>query len=286
MLTGRAMRHRLLYALSALGCAAILAASAALALAAIRGTARAGHRMIASASAALRPSAPTDLRGPAAAARFGAPAVFTWRDLTAGARFRCRIDGRRFTACHSGVAYRNLAPGRHRFVVIAVAGNGLRSRAATGNAPSTPPSWQWRVRRPPGRIALSGTISALLYPGNPPIPIDVQLRDSFANKVHVRQIHLRIVSVNAPRARPGLPCTAEDFALTPYLGPAFVPRRGASVLSDYGIARRRWPTIAMRDRMANQDGCMGATLKIAYRALLRPTASHSKSRRRGKDGRR
>ncbi|HLI32020.1 MAG TPA: hypothetical protein VKU89_04675 [Solirubrobacteraceae bacterium] len=212
--------------------------------------------------------APSDLRGPAALVPYGAPARFTWRTPSSALRFRCRIDGGRPRACRSGVTYRNLAPGTHQFVVFALAADGRRSAPAAGNSTAAPPSWHWRVRPPRGRLDLSGSVAGALFPGDPPIPIDVQLSSSFAQRVRVRDISVTITAVHAPRASASLSCTSADFAVTPYLGPPFTAGSGASDLISDRVAPRYWPTIAMRNTSSNQDGCMGATLTLAYRARL------------------
>jgi hypothetical protein len=64
--------------------------------------------------------------------------VFAFSADERGARFRCRIDRRKFGSCRSPRAYR-LAPGKHAFRVFAI------DRA--GNRDRTPARFAFRVRR-------------------------------------------------------------------------------------------------------------------------------------------
>ena len=258
------MSRKLRLSLSVAACAAAACACGTLALAS------SGHTggVLAAARRTGRVAAPSDLRGPAALVPYGSPARFSWRSPGSALRFRCRIDGSRPRLCRSGITYHNLAPGSHRFVVFAIAADGRRSAPAAGNSTAAPPSWRWRVRPPRGRLALSGSFAGTLFPGDRPIPIDVQLRSSFAQRVQVRELSVSITAVHAPRASASLSCTSADFAVTPYLGPPFTAGSGASDLISAHIARRYWPTLAMRDTSSNQDGCMGATLTLAYQARL------------------
>lgn len=228
--------------------------------------------LIAGALAATTPSdsgktlpAPIKLKGPARTT-INHTATFTWARATAQASsFRCRLDHGEFTRCKSGVAYRRLRRGRHLFTVVAVDAAGRRSAMARGNAGSSTPSWSWTIVAPIRALAVWGEVGSRLYPGASPIPIDLSLRNPNGYPLRVTQIMLRVRAVIAPHATPALPCTTADFATTNYTSHTFVAPSGSSTLGRDHVPRTQWPTVAMLDRPVNQDGCMGATLELAYR---------------------
>jgi hypothetical protein len=150
------------------------------------------------------------------------------------------------------------------FTVVAVDAAGRRSAAARGNAGSSL-SWSWTIFAPVGALAVWGEVGSRLYPGASPIPIDLSLRNPNGYPLRVTQIMLRVRAVIAPRATPALPCTTADFVTTNYTSHTFVAPSGSSALGRDHVPRTQWPTVAMLDRSVNQDGCMGATLELAYR---------------------
>jgi hypothetical protein len=229
--------------------------------------------LIAGALAARSPSgpagtlpAPIKLRGPARTT-IDRTATFTWARATAQtSSFRCRLDRGAFTRCKSRVAYRRLRRGRHAFTVVAVDAAGADSAAARGNAGPSTPSWSWTILAPIRAMAVWGEVGSRLYPGASPISIDLSLRNSNGYPLRVTQIVLGVRRVTAPHATPALPCTTADFATTNYADHTFVAPSGSSTLGRDHVLRTQWPTVAMLDRPVNQDGCMGATLELAYRA--------------------
>ena len=48
----------------------------------------------------------------------------------ASVKFECKLDGKPFRRCHSPKAYKNLKPGKHKFLVRAVSANGVDSTPA------------------------------------------------------------------------------------------------------------------------------------------------------------
>jgi glucose/arabinose dehydrogenase len=66
-------------------------------------------------------------------------ATFTFSSSVAGATFRCKLDGKRKTACRSPRTYRKLKPGRHTFKVWATSG------VLTD---PTPAKFSWKVLPP------------------------------------------------------------------------------------------------------------------------------------------
>ena len=53
----------------------------------------------------------------------------------------------------------------------------------------------------------------------------------------------------------------------PWVARALVVPAATTVrLSDLGVARASWPTLAMVDRAADQDGCKGAAVRLSFTA--------------------
>jgi glucose/arabinose dehydrogenase len=63
-------------------------------------------------------------------------ARFTFRADAAGARFSCKLDGKRKTACRSPKAYKKLKPGKHTFKVWAT---------ADGKTDASPAKFSWKI---------------------------------------------------------------------------------------------------------------------------------------------
>ena len=211
--------------------------------------------------------APSRLTGPARQTIAAHRAMFTWSDADPhAAGFRCRLDGGSFKPCKSGVRYRALANGRHTFSLVAIDRHGRSSPVAKGNAASPPPSWSWTIV-PAETLGILGNTGGRLYPGAPPVPIDLTLSNPHRYALRVRAVSMTIKAIRAPHARPDLPCTAADFATGGYRGGAFNARSGSSTLRRDGVPSAHWPTIAMVDRPRNQDGCKGATVELAYRGI-------------------
>jgi hypothetical protein len=62
----------------------------------------------------------------------------------AAPRFRCKLDGRPFSACRSPKTYAGLAPGAHVFKVEAV--------GPTGRGDLSPATYRFRIPHPPARV--------------------------------------------------------------------------------------------------------------------------------------
>jgi hypothetical protein len=136
------------------------------------------------------------------------------------------------------------------------------------------------VRRPPaaahskpGRrnreaLVIAGDLSRDLYPGARPVAINLVLKNHRRHAVTLTSVAVSIKAVRAPHATPSLPCTIRDFAVGGYRG-SFKAPPGRSTLRRDGVPIARWPTLRMVNRSANQDGCKGATVELAYRGLAR-----------------
>lgn len=227
--------------------------------------------LIAGALAASAP--PTSSQGPPAPLKLKGPpqttanqtARFTWvlADAQTSA-FRCQLDRGSFRRCTSGIAYGHLRRGRHTFTLVAIDAAGQRSAVAKGNAGSSPTSWSWTIVSPAKVLSIWGNVSSKLYPGASPISINPSLLNPHNYKLLVGKLTLKVGAVKAPHATRALPCTKADFATTNYRGHKFTVPSGQSTLGRDRVPKGQWPTISMIDRPVNQDGCMGATLTLAY----------------------
>lgn len=213
------------------------------------------------------PRAPEHLNGPTGQAIAPSTARFTWRD--SGRRvvgFRCSLDGGRFTPCQSGVIYNALGSGRHAFALVAVDRHGRRSRLARGNTAASAPSWAWTVV-PAQSLNIVGDLDGGLYPGAAPSPIDLTLSNPHRYVLQVRTASVTIERIQAPHSTPSLPCTPSDFAVNGYQGTGFRAPSGSSTLQRDRVPVSQWPAIRMVNRPHDQDGCMGATVVLAYHGL-------------------
>ncbi len=66
-------------------------------------------------------------------------ARFTFKSNTAGAKFSCKLDGKRKAPCRSPKTYKKLKPGRHTFKAWAT---------ANGKTDASPAKFSWKVLRP------------------------------------------------------------------------------------------------------------------------------------------
>jgi len=153
-----------------------------------------------------------------------------------------------------------LAPGRYTILVTAYATDGDADQ------------WYWPIRIPGTELpyTVGGSTTAPLYPGGRPSPIDLSFSNSNAGGsgaagVLVANLIVRISAISAPAATPQRPCRASDFAVTQFLGayPFQIPE-GSSTLQSLGFPENTWPTVRLRNRPVNQNGCKGATVMLAY----------------------
>jgi hypothetical protein len=136
--------------------------------------------------------------------------------------------------------------------------------------------WYWPITVSPTPRGLPYTIGAnvptQLYPGAAPSPINVSFTNPNAGNggygragVRVSSLAVTISGVSAPAATPLLPCPISDFTVTQFSGgyPFYIPQ-GSSSLQSLGFAQSTWPRVGLVNRLVNQDGCKGATLKLTF----------------------
>ena len=115
-------------------------------------------------------------------------------------------------------------------------------------------------------VRITGTVRGELRPGFS-APIDLRFTNPNSRTVRMRRARVTIIRITAPHADAAHPCTRLDYEIRQ------MPRRILQIpgmrsidLSGLGVPTRKWPTLAMRNRPVNQDGCKGARLTLGYRA--------------------
>jgi hypothetical protein len=136
---------------------------------------------------------------------------------------------------------------------------------------SGPAVYRWKVG-PIGGLgfSISGNTIAVLWPGASPLPIDLTFNNPNPGSLAIGALGVTIQSVSAPNASAQHPCSTTDFTATQYTGnfPLSVPA-GSSNLESDGAAQNKWPTVRMVDNHADQNGCVGATVTLAYTGSAR-----------------
>ncbi|WP_144876077.1 hypothetical protein [Microbacterium sp. 1.5R] len=129
-----------------------------------------------------------------------------------------------------------------------------------GGASATP--------EPDAVFDVSGSASTTLRPGASS-PIDVRIDNTQDERLAVSEVRVDVVSVDAPRATATLPCSVDDFTVTPTVRQIEVEAGGFVTLSGLGWSEASWPQLRMLETDVNQDGCIGAELGLTFHAVGR-----------------
>ncbi len=113
---------------------------------------------------------------------------------------------------------------------------------------------------------VSGTVSGLLAPG---VTRSVDLVISNPNNKGIAVSNLTVAIsqvVRTPAAvAANLPCTPADYTLAQYSGTyPLTVAPGSRSLSSLGVPESKRPQITMLDTSQLQDGCKGATVRLAF----------------------
>ena len=121
-------------------------------------------------------------------------------------------------------------------------------------------------------FVLSGNLAGQLAPGTS-LPLDLGITNPNKKALALTNLSVSIKSVTrtADAIARNLQCSTADYVVTQYTGPypltvplSSTSLSGSTSLSDLGITSTQWPQFKMLDTPANQDGCKGATLQLAY----------------------
>lgn len=121
------------------------------------------------------------------------------------------------------------------------------------------------ISQPSPSYSIGGVLAQQLRPGNA-YPLDLTLTNLSSVAMSALDLQVSISHVTAPNATVSLPCTVSDFEVTQVANRFSVALSGneSTSLSARGIPSSQWPQISMLNTAANQDGCKGASLALAF----------------------
>jgi hypothetical protein len=145
-------------------------------------------------------------------------------------------------------ANRGTTPGTYDLVVT---GTGGGKTASTGVALIVVQSQDFSI---------AGTAPAVLTPGGPARPLDLQLTNSNDFAIVVDTLGVTLTGTGDPG------CLASWFPVTQYSGPRLTLPTGTTnrSLTSLGATPAQLPKVAMSDAATNQDVCKGKTLTFGY----------------------
>jgi hypothetical protein len=178
-------------------------------------------------------------------------ATFTFTDSEPGVVYECRLDDAS-SACSSPKTYAGLDPGRHDFSVRAVDAAGNRSK---------PASFSWTITRATSReFAISGSTTALLYPGAPAQPIALTLSNPNSVAIYVTALQVTVVGSNNSGCSAATNLGLSQSSASSN-APVRVPAGGSVTLPAQGVSA---PTIRLLNLPVNQDACKNARFSLSY----------------------
>jgi len=126
---------------------------------------------------------------------------------------------------------------------------------------------QGRLWPQPSSFTISGDATEPIVPGSS-VAIDLAFTNRRPLPLAVSSVEVRVLGVRAPNADVERPCAVSDYTVeqVPQATKITIPARGTRSLSGLGLSRQNWPRVGLVDRAVNQDGCMGATVELAYGA--------------------
>lgn len=113
---------------------------------------------------------------------------------------------------------------------------------------------------------ISGSATTTLFPGGSS-PIDVRIANSHDSALSVSHLEVAVESIGAPRATRSLPCLTTDFTVVQIDRPIEVDAGDSISLSQLGWPESHWPHLHMLDTDLNQDGCIGAELRLVVHGV-------------------
>jgi hypothetical protein len=116
-------------------------------------------------------------------------------------------------------------------------------------------------------FAISGKTATPMSPGVM-AALDLIFTNPHDVPMSVTDLSVTVRKVTAPNADDAHPCVVGDFSVGKASGSIkiTVAAGATSALSSLGLPRATWPQVGMLERPANQDGCKGASLTLAYAA--------------------
>jgi|SRR5450631_476605 len=99
-------------------------------------------------------------------------------------------------------------------------------------------------------------------------PLDLKLTNPHDVSMSVTELRVTVQKVSAPNADDAHPCAVGDFTVDQASGNVelTLAARSTSTLGGLGLSPSNLPHVGLLDLPANQDGCKGASLMLAYTA--------------------
>ena len=115
---------------------------------------------------------------------------------------------------------------------------------------------------------IQGDATAPVSPGIS-VPLDLRFTNPHVEALSVTQLKVTMRKLTAPLADEDHPCSVKDYEVTQMDSAVeiMLPPSATTGLRDLDIPQKRWPQVGMIYGESNQDGCRGATLKLAYTAF-------------------
>jgi hypothetical protein len=210
-------------------------------------------------------------------------ATFKYIDVLSGIQFRCSLDTRTLHACpSSGLTYRRLRLGTHRFRVAAQQGSVLSSAT----------SWTWTIvavagpkrgdhirnsiaPRPVSRGAatistfqITGAVGGTLRPGLA-LPVDVTFSNPYAFDIRVQSLSIAVSQLTTRHGVPNPDCSGPENLSVQHslIETVVIQAHQTRSLRELGIAQADWPSIRMPDLPSNQDACKTTAFSLAFHAV-------------------
>jgi hypothetical protein len=142
---------------------------------------------------------------------------------------------------------------------------GLRLSPTTGDDRAVQPTKSQADRLLMTSVHISGRVQQVLSPGVSS-PIFLTFRNDSSKRVQMQRVRAKIRRIVAPNATAAHPCTRLDFEIRQMRKGRLRIPRGTSDLSSLGLPLGSWPTLAMRNRPLNQDGCKGVRVVLRLHA--------------------
>jgi len=178
-------------------------------------------------------------------------ATFRFGDSEGGVKFRCRLDSSPYAACGSPTKYSNLADGSHTFCVQALDRAGNLSTAACY-------TWQVGAGAAPFTIAGAPLPGTLLYPGGPPVAVNVVFTNPNSSPITIQTVSVSVTGTSVPACAGTNFTVAQQLTATPT-----VPATSTRSLQDLGVPQSAWPKLQMTGS-GNQDACQSATVNLGF----------------------
>jgi hypothetical protein len=122
-------------------------------------------------------------------------------------------------------------------------------------------------------VKISARVTKPISPGVS-WPVTLTFSNQNPKVVGMKRVRVKIESISAPHADATHPCTRLDFQIRQMPRRSlWIPAHQVTDLAGLGVPVESWPTLGMRNRPLNQDGCKGAQLTLRLRSARLDTRS-------------